>query len=53
LSTYQAFAFLWHLSRDDIDAARIVASMPPECFRRFDEILEAAFTLGFAMKAKH
>jgi len=52
LTTYQAFAFLWHLSRDDIDAARIVASLPPECFAEFDRMMETAFALGFAMKER-
>jgi hypothetical protein len=39
---------LWHLNRGDTDAARIVASLPPECFRPFDAMLEAAFILGMS-----
>jgi len=49
LSPYQAFAFLWHLRQGDTDAARIVASLPPECFAPCDRMLEAAFAAGVAM----
>ena len=52
MSHYQSFAVIWHISRDDIDAAQIVASLPPDCFTEFDRMLEAAFAFGMAMKER-
>jgi hypothetical protein len=51
-STYQAFAFLWHVDRGDYDAARLVASLPQEYFAPFDRVIEAAFVMGMAANLK-
>ncbi|MBK9073319.1 MAG: hypothetical protein IPL79_20315 [Myxococcales bacterium] len=48
-SPYQCWCIIWHLDQGDIEAARIVASLPPEYFAPFDRILEAAFAAGVAM----
>lgn len=48
MSLYQAFAILWHLDRGDTDAARLVASLPPQCFAGLDDMMQAAVVLGMA-----
>jgi hypothetical protein len=46
LSRYQAFAILWHLSRGDRDAARIVAALPPAFFAAGDALMAGAWAAG-------
>ena len=43
---YQCFAYLWHLDRGDIAAARAVLMVPPEMLRGFDDLLRGAWLAG-------
>ncbi len=52
MSLYQAFLFDFYVRRGEWKIALDIASLPPECFRWADDMMEAAYALGAAMKRR-